>query len=968
MRRFGSRRHRLRCGFAVRAFGTAGDCAFVLALATTAATAAPATTTFLAGGFGVGCRIGAGQGGCRDLVGFVLFRMAFAAVDGLERGRVLGRLAALAAFAALTALLALAATGCVDGFRLLDALARFTILACFARLAVFTRLATLATFALAAAFTALPTFASLAMFTRLARFLAFAFLALRLAAAGCGLVAAALRLLGVAATAVAVAIAAALTALLGLLGTLAAGRTGSLLLRRCRRRCDRRGRRSRRQAEQALQPADEAAARHRGGGGYRGRRNRLGRALRRRARGRTLGRDALDRGFLLRLHVGRTLAVAGFRLQFAGGFLGHLPGRARIVEARVVVAQALELVVRRIEVLVRDQHDADLEARLDLVDFLTLFVEQEGGHLDRHLAVDRRGVFLHRFFLNDPQHLQRGRFGVADVARAVAARAGHVAAFRQRRTQALARQLHQAEAGDLAHLHACTVVLERVLQALLDLTLALRRFHVDEIDHDQAAEIAQAQLAGDFIGRFEVGAGRRFLDVRALGRASRVHVDRDERFGVVDHDRAARRQRHRARVRSLDLVLDLEAGEERHVVVIALHLADIVRHHDIHECTGLIVDLGRVDQDFADVGLEIVPDRADHEARFQVDQHRLAGMAVLRCRFDRAPQLQQVVQVPLQFLGAAADARGAGDHAHAVGNLQLGHRLAQFLALVALDPARHAAAARIVRHQHEVAAGERDEGREGRALVAALFLLDLDDQLLAFAQRVLDARGAHVDAFLEVLAGDFLERQEAVAVFAVVDEAGLERRLDAGDDTFVDIAFALFAPGCLDVDVDELLPVDDGDAQLLLLRRIEQHAFHERLQAALPAALRGCQSRRRGRRQAAPCCVVTSTLERERWRGELPEEALGPRTTGPAAKGHLRTRLQSTASTHRTLRKRAKPETGIATGARNASRAPTGGRCCGLGRSGEYRIQPDFPAWGVLPWFDVAKPRTLRGAKSGATP
>ncbi|CAG9254221.1 hypothetical protein BDI4_400024 [Burkholderia diffusa] len=39
-----------------------------------------------------------------------------------------------------------------------------------------------------------------------------------------------------------------------------------------------------------------------------------------------------------------------------------------------------------------------------------------------------------------------------------------------------------------------------------------------------------------------------------------------------------------------------------------------------------------------------------------------------------------------------------------------------------------------------------------------------------------------------------------------------------------------------------------------------------------------------------------------------------------------------------------------------------------MGRSGEYRIQPDFPAWGVLPWFDVAKPRTLRGAKSGATP
>lgn len=295
---------------------------------------------------------------------------------------------------------------------------------------------------------------------------------------------------------------------------------------------------------------------------------------------------------------------------------------------------------------------------------------------------------------------------------------------------------------------------------------------------------------------------------------------------MVDHDRAARRQRHRARVRGFDLVLDLEAREEGHVVVIALHLADVVGHHDVHERARLIVDLGRVDQDFADVRLEIVPDRSDHEARFEVDQHRLAGVAALRRRLDRAPELQQVVQVPLQFLGAAADARGAGDHAHAVGDLQLRHRLAQFLALVALDAARHAAAARVVRHQHEVAAGERDEGGKRRALVAALFLLDLDDQLLALAQRVLDARGAHVDAFLKVLAGDFLERQEAVAVFAVIDEAGFERRFDAGDDALVDVAFALFAAGGFDIDIDELLPIDDGDAQFFLLRRIEQHAFH----------------------------------------------------------------------------------------------------------------------------------------------
>ena len=114
------------------------------------------------------------------------------------------------------------------------------------------------------------------------------------------------------------------------------------------------------------------------------------------------------------------------------------------------------------------------------------------------------------------------------------------------------------------------------------------------------------------------------------------------------------------------------------------------------------------------------------------------------------------------------------------------NRFAQLVAFFALDAARYAAAARIVRHQHEVAAGERDVSRERRALVAALVLVDLDDQFLAFAQLILDA-GARIAiavlavafggtaAGLQILTRDFLERQEAVALGAVVDEARLER-------------------------------------------------------------------------------------------------------------------------------------------------------------------------------------------------
>src|SRR5471032_425953 len=536
---------------------------------------------------------------------------------------------------------------------------------------------------------------------------------------------------------------------------------------------------------------------------------------------RLVRRDGLDHGFLARLgFFFLTLAVGhvGF-----GRFSQRVAGLA-VFEARIVVLDAFELVVRRVQMLVRDQDHGNAVAVFDLQHFAALFVQQESGDVDRHLDVDGGRVFLHRLFLDDAQDLQGRRFGVADVAGAGAARAGHMRAFGQRRTQALARQFHQAEAGNLAHLHAGAVVVQRVLQALLDFALVLGHFHVDEVDHDQAAQVAQAQLAGHFLGRFAVGVEGGGLDVGAAGGARRVDVDGNERFGVVDDDGAARRQRHGARVGRFDLVFNLETREQRHIVAVALHAVHHVGHHVAHELVRLFVDIVGIDQDLADIGLEVVADRADHQRRFLVDQEGARGR--FAGAFDGAPQLHQVIQVPLQLVDVAADAGGAGDHRHAWRQVQLVHGFAQFLALFTFDAAGHPTTARVVRHQDQIAAGQRNEGGQGGALVAALFLFDLDHDFLAFAQRFLDGGGAHVDAFAEVGAGHFLERQETVAIFAIADEAGFQRRLDAGDHALVDIRLALFASGRLDVDIDQFLTVDDGYAQLFLLRSIKQHAFH----------------------------------------------------------------------------------------------------------------------------------------------
>ena len=195
--------------------------------------------------------------------------------------------------------------------------------------------------------------------------------------------------------------------------------------------------------------------------------------------------------------------------------------------------------------------------------------------------------------------------------------------------------------------------------------------------------------------------------------------------------------------------------------------------------------------------------------------------------------MHQIVQVPLQLRRGATDAGSTRDDAHARGQFQLIHRIAQFLPIFALDAARYPTAAGIVGHQHQVATGQRDERRQGGALVAALLLFDLDGEFLAFLDRVLDACRARVDAVAKILARNLLEWQKAMAFLAITHEASFETRLNAGDDTFVNIGFALFSTSGFDVDVDEFLTIDDGDAQLFGVRRIKQHAFHDDSRAPL---------------------------------------------------------------------------------------------------------------------------------------
>ncbi len=259
-----------------------------------------------------------------------------------------------------------------------------------------------------------------------------------------------------------------------------------------------------------------------------------------------------------------------------------------------------------------------------------------------------------------------------------------MAGLAQRRPQPLPRHLQQAEPRQSADLDTRPIHANRIAQPVLDIPLILGRLHIDEIDDDQSANVADAQLAGNLVSRLEIRVERGRLDIAAARGTRRVDVNRDEGLGVVNDDTAAGGQLDFVRVGRLDLALDLKSRKERNIVLIELQALLGVRRHEARHVLLRLLEGGRfVDQHFAYIVGQVVAHGAGDGVALAEDQKR--GRAVLGGRVDLFPLGLEIVEVPLQLLDRASDARGADDRTHAVGNLQLAHHLAHLVAVFAFD-------------------------------------------------------------------------------------------------------------------------------------------------------------------------------------------------------------------------------------------------------------------------------------------
>src|SRR4051812_24319814 len=425
------------------------------------------------------------------------------------------------------------------------------------------------------------------------------------------------------------------------------------------------------------------------------------------------------------------------------------------------------------------------------------------------VAVDVRPDLLHLV-----QDLVADRRARLDHAGAGAVRAR----LRQHALQALldplARDDHQPEVRHLQRLGRRAVLAQLLLHRLVDLLAVLLVVHVDQVEDDDPAEVAQPHLADDLLDRFEVGLDDGVFETAAgllADEAPGVDVDRDQRLGLIDDDRSAGLQVDLALQRLVDLGLDAVLVEDRVRLRVELHLRRQARHDPLDQLDDALVLLGVVDADRLEVlGQQIAQQPGDDALLLEQHRRRARRLVALA---HLGPDLVERIEVAEDVFLRPAAGRGADDHAagEAVRLAELADDAAQPRPLLArFDLARHA---NVIDggHEHQKPPGHGDVRGQARALGAERLLDHLDDDLLAFLEQFLDLLGGPILAvalraalvsaaaavavgaarrLVVLVAGEFVEFgegvddvgdvEETVALEAEIDERGLHAGEDLG--------------------------------------------------------------------------------------------------------------------------------------------------------------------------------------------
>ena len=188
------------------------------------------------------------------------------------------------------------------------------------------------------------------------------------------------------------------------------------------------------------------------------------------------------------------------------------------------------------------------------VQVLAKDIDNRSADHEGHLAETGLGVGTSKPAVN---HAKR-RFQRGNAATAVA----HGAAFglfgHEVHADALTGHFHETELANRGRANRGLVATNCLAEFLIDGFAVFVCFHIDEVDDDKTAHIAEAQLLCDFVASIEVRFENDLALVLAMDLRTRVHVDGHESFGLFNDEVATARKRDLALQGTSVVVFDLE--------------------------------------------------------------------------------------------------------------------------------------------------------------------------------------------------------------------------------------------------------------------------------------------------------------------------------------------------------------------------------------------------------------------------
>lgn len=330
---------------------------------------------------------------------------------------------------------------------------------------------------------------------------------------------------------------------------------------------------------------------------------------------------------------------------------------------------------------------------------------------------------------------------------------------------ALTCDLHETEFGDREYGVFGSVGTHEGLHGLHELSLVVGEFHVDEVDYDDAAKVAETELACDLFCGFQIGLQCVLFLVVADALIAAVNVYDVKGFSMFQDEISAAGEVDGLAEGRLYLFGNAELVEYGRTIVVEGNDIDLIRSDALDIAFGIVVDIPVVDDDLVEVFVEQVTQHAGGLGLLAEDLG--GGYGASEVLLDGLPGGDQIGEIFVQFGRIFSFCRGTYDNAEIFGLDGLYDLLQAFAFVGGVDLPGDGDDIVKGRNNDE-SSRQRDLAAEAGAFCGDGFLEDLDEDMGFAIEYLVDLAGFNDLGFY--LKGTEFESSRAIVIHCLLGE------------------------------------------------------------------------------------------------------------------------------------------------------------------------------------------------------